>query len=87
MASALTSAMKRAAFEAHLHGLAALPDSPARNCAVVIGGGFTGIEMAMELPARLRAILGENAPVRVLILEQADVIGPELGEKATACHC
>ena len=70
-----------AAFEAHLHGLAARPPSAARNTVVVVGGGFTGIEMAMELPARLRAILGEDTPVRVVLLEQSAVIGPELGEK------
>lgn len=69
-----------AEFEAHLHDLAARPDSPARNTAIVIGGGFTGIEMAMELPSRLRSILGESKPAHVIILEQSDVIGPELGE-------
>jgi len=68
-----------AQFEAHLRSLATLPESPARNTIVVVGGGFTGIEMAVELPARLRAILGEDSQVRVVIIEQADVIGPDLG--------
>jgi NADH dehydrogenase len=68
-----------AAFEAHLHGLAARPETAARNTAIVIGGGFTGIEIASELPARLRAILGDSAPIRVAVIEQADSIGPELG--------
>ncbi len=68
-----------AAFEAHLHRLAARPVSPARNTAVVIGGGFTGIEISTELPARLRSILGDAVPVRVVLIEQAEVIGPELG--------
>jgi NADH dehydrogenase len=66
-------------FEAHLHGLSERPDSPSRNTAVVIGGGFTGIEIATELPARMRAILGEAAPIKVIVIEQADAIGPELG--------
>ena len=66
-------------FEAHLHGLAARPDSVARNTVVVVGGGFTGIEIAAELPARLRSILGNDAPVRVIIVEQADALGPDLG--------
>ncbi|HGN0972726.1 TPA: FAD-dependent oxidoreductase [Pseudomonas aeruginosa] len=39
--------------EAHLHALRDLPDSPARNTVVVAGGGFTGIETATEMPARL----------------------------------
>lgn len=67
-------------FEAHLHGLSAMPDSEARNTVIVIGGGFTGIEIAAELPARMRSILGDNAAVRVILIERADVIGPELGE-------
>jgi NADH dehydrogenase len=68
-----------AAFEAHLHSLAARPDSAARNTAIVVGGGFTGIEIASELPARLRSILGDGAAIRVVMIEQADVVGPELG--------
>jgi NADH dehydrogenase len=68
-----------AALEAHCHALARLPRTPARNTAVVAGGGFTGIEIAAELPARLRAILGDDADVRVVIVEQAPEIGPDLG--------
>lgn len=68
-----------AAFEAHLHALAERPPGRARDTAVVIGGGFTGIEIATELPARMRMILGETAPVRVVLIEQAGEIGPELG--------
>jgi NADH dehydrogenase len=68
-------------FETHLHRLASRPDSTARNTAIVIGGGFTGIEIAAELPARMRSILGDGAQVRVVLIEQADEIGPELGAK------
>jgi NADH dehydrogenase len=46
---------------------------------VVAGGGFTGIETATEMPARLRAILGGKADVKVIIVERAPDIGPELG--------
>jgi NADH dehydrogenase len=46
---------------------------------VVIGGGFTGIELAAELPARLSRIFGATVTCRTIIVEQADVIGPELG--------
>jgi NADH:ubiquinone reductase (H+-translocating) len=67
------------ALDAHLAGLAVRPDTPARNTVVVAGGGFTGIETAAEMPARLRAALGEHAAVRVIIVEQAGVIGPDLG--------
>ncbi|OQV05511.1 hypothetical protein CLAIMM_10238 [Cladophialophora immunda] len=65
--------------ENHLRGLGSLPPSPARNTVVVAGGGFTGIELATELPARLRAILGLDSNVRVVVVEKAAEIGPELG--------
>jgi len=67
------------ALEAHLLGLAKLPYSTMRNTVVVAGGGFTGLEIATELPARLRAILGNDTDIRVLIVERADAIGPDLG--------
>jgi NADH dehydrogenase len=68
-----------AALEAHIKRLAAQPESVARNTVVVAGGGFTGIETAAEMPARLRAALGENANVRVVIVERNEEIGPDLG--------
>jgi NADH:ubiquinone reductase (H+-translocating) len=68
-----------AALEAHIRQLANRPESTARNTVVVAGGGFTGIETAAELPARLRASLGENANVNVIIVERAQELGPELG--------
>ena len=65
--------------EAHIRSLASQPDSPARNTVVVAGGGFTGIETAAEMPARLRAALGEHANVKVIIVERNGEIGPDLG--------
>lgn len=66
--------------DVHLKSLAARPETLARNTVVVIGGGFTGIEIAAELPSRLRRLFGETAaPIRVVIIERADAIGPELG--------
>ena len=46
------------ALDHHLSNLAKRPSSAARDTVVVCGGGFTGIEMATEMPSRLRAILG-----------------------------
>lgn len=63
----------------HLHALADEPESVARNTVVIAGGGFTGIETAADMPQRLRAIFGEDASIRVVILEQADAVGPDLG--------
>ncbi|KIM93879.1 hypothetical protein OIDMADRAFT_136940 [Oidiodendron maius Zn] len=68
-----------AEFETHLSSLASLPPSPARNTVVVVGGGFTGIEIGTELPARLRSILAEGADVRVVIVGSGVEIGPGLG--------
>lgn len=68
-----------AELEAHIKALGGLPETPARNTIVVAGGGFTGIETATEMPARLRAALGEAADIKVVIIEQADEIGPDLG--------
>lgn len=68
-----------AELEAHIKGLARLPESPARNTIVVAGGGFTGIETAAELPARLRSALGDDVDVRVVVVERETEIGPDLG--------
>lgn len=59
--------------EQHIQALAEQPESAARNTVVVCGGGFTGIEMATELPARLRAVLGNSTPVRVIIVDRSPV--------------
>lgn len=67
------------AFDKHLKTLPMLTSTAARNTVVVVGGGFTGIEIAAELPARLRSILGEKTDVRVIVVERASEIGKELG--------
>ncbi|HCB1498378.1 TPA: NAD(P)/FAD-dependent oxidoreductase [Klebsiella michiganensis] len=59
-----------AVLEQHLQDLAKQPESKARNTVVVCGGGFTGIEMALELPGRLRDILGADAKTRVVVVER-----------------
>lgn len=69
-----------ARLEQHLFGLAKQPQSAARNTVVVAGGGFTGIETATELPARLRAILGEDAKVRVIVIDRGAQVGATLGD-------
>ncbi|MBA7930700.1 NAD(P)/FAD-dependent oxidoreductase [Klebsiella sp. RHBSTW-00215] len=59
-----------AVLEQHLQDLAKQPESKARITVVVYGGGFTGIEMALELPGRLRDILGADAKTRVVVVER-----------------
>lgn len=63
----------------HLQSLASVPSSKARNTVVVCGGGFTGIEVAAEMPTRLQAIFGEGTDVRVVAVERNQEIGPDLG--------
>lgn len=67
------------ALDRHLHGLARRPASASRDTVVVAGGGFTGIETATEMPARLRAILGDKAAIRVVIVDRNDAIAPDMG--------
>jgi NADH dehydrogenase len=67
------------ALDRHLHDLAKQPPSKVRDTVVVAGGGFTGIEAATEMPARLRATFGKNANPRVVIVERNDVIAADMG--------
>jgi len=67
------------ALDRHLHDLAKQPSSKMRDTVVVAGGGFTGIEAATEMPARLRATFGKNANPRVVIVERNDVIASDMG--------
>ncbi|MBV4458879.1 NAD(P)/FAD-dependent oxidoreductase [Pseudomonas sp. COR58] len=66
--------------ENHLKALAERPQSPARNTVVVAGGGFTGIETATEMPARLREVLGDQADIRVIVVDRGQKIGVSMGE-------
>lgn len=65
--------------DTHLKRLVSVAPSKARDTVVVCGGGFTGIELAAELPHRLRDLFGDNSNVRVVIVERASEIGPDLG--------
>ena len=70
------------ALDRHLHDLAKLPPSKNRDTVLVAGGGFTGIEVATELPARMRAILGRDTNPRIVIVERNAAIAPDLGTAA-----
>jgi NADH dehydrogenase len=67
------------ALDKHLHGLAVRPPMNGRNTVVVAGGGFTGIEAATEMPARLREIFGKDAKTRVVIVDRTNAIAPDMG--------
>lgn len=70
------------ALDKHLHGLAKRPAVNGRDTVVVAGGGFTGIEAATEIPARLRDILGKNTRTRVIIVDRNKAIAPDMGESS-----
>jgi len=67
------------ALDLHLKGLSDRPESIARNTVVVAGGGFTGIEVATEMPARLRSVLGETATIRIVIVDRGEAMAPDMG--------
>ncbi|KWK72300.1 pyridine nucleotide-disulfide oxidoreductase [Burkholderia ubonensis] len=67
------------ALDDHFAALAKLPESPARNTVAVVGCGFTGIEVATELPKRLREWFGPETTGRVVVIGAQDDIGPDLG--------
>lgn len=66
--------------EAHIKALKNQPASAARNTVVVAGGGFTGIETATEMPARLRAALGDDAVIRVIVVDRGPQIAASMGD-------
>ncbi|HEY3596872.1 MAG TPA: FAD-dependent oxidoreductase [Paraburkholderia sp.] len=61
--------------------LPARPESPGRLTVLVVGAGLTGIELAAELPQRLRAIVGERLrdTVRVVLADRSAKIGQSMG--------
>lgn len=63
----------------HLKMLATQLSNAAPNTVIVAGGGFTGIEVATEMPSRLRAIFGPEADTRVIIVDVNHVIAPAMG--------
>jgi NADH dehydrogenase len=67
------------ALDRHLQSLANRPAMNGRDTVVVAGGGFTGIEAATEMPARLRAVLGNDAKPRVIIVDRNSAIAPDMG--------
>lgn len=67
----------------HLAGLAAQPARKGRYTAVVVGSGATGVEVACELPDRLRKIARAGGQpqddVRVVLIDRGAKIAGHLG--------
>lgn len=71
------------ALDHHLRRLPGRPVRAGRYTAVVVGAGFTGVEVSTELGGRLRAIAdprGAGEEVRVVLVDRSDILGPELGD-------
>ena len=66
--------------EQHLRNLGSARGAAARTV-VILGGGFTGIELATELRSRLSSLWGETEAqsARLVLVEAAEAIGPALG--------
>ena len=68
------------ALREHLTRLARGSSSVAAATVVVVGAGLTGIELACELPSRLRQLFDRVGP-RVILLDRND-IGSDMGDSA-----
>ena len=69
----------------HLAALPSRPATPGLLNVVVVGAGLTGIELATELPGRLKAALEQtntNAPFRVILVDHNPRVGSEMGDSA-----
>lgn len=69
-----------AALNAHIADLGISPNRTGRDTAVVIGAGLTGIEIACELPDRMRDA-GISDP-RVILADRNPQIGSDMGDQA-----
>ena len=83
-ALAATAAADHTAATAAANGAATAAADRAAATVVVIGGGFTGVEAAAEMAARLAALFDDRARPRVVIVERAATIAPEFGPDARA---
>jgi NADH dehydrogenase len=64
--------------DAHLAALGKRGPSAARSTVVVVGAGFTGIEVAAEMPAKL-ARAGITGTPRILIIDPNTPLGASMG--------
>ena len=70
------------AFDRHLRDIVRDPDAPGHDAFAIVGGGMSGIEIALEMRRRL-AVHGDAAvaaAARIVLIEQADCVGPEFGD-------
>jgi NADH dehydrogenase len=74
-----------ARLKAHLQSLPSLPTSPWQLTVVVVGAGLTGIEVATEMPGKLRAALTQAKTTRlcrVILADHKPWVGSDMGASA-----
>jgi NADH dehydrogenase len=64
----------------HLAALGRDDPSPGRSTVVVVGAGFTGIEVAAEMPARLARVGIDNS--RIILVDPSPILGATMGDDA-----
>jgi NADH dehydrogenase len=75
------SATAADALERHLRKLDEQPDREGAFTAVVIGAGFTGLEVATELAGRLPELAGPSSGRgRVVLVDRSETVGARLGD-------
>jgi NADH:ubiquinone reductase (H+-translocating) len=67
--------------ENHLASLGRSAPAPGRTAVVVVGAGFTGIEVAAEMPDRL-ARAGIASGRRIILVDPNPVVGATIGDRA-----
>lgn len=70
------------ALQNHLRRLADAPPTPAAGTVVVVGAGLTGIEIACELPRRLRRQFAANNVTPRVVLFDRNGVGSDMGPSA-----
>lgn len=70
------------ALDVHLQKIVQTPDIPGHNCFVIVGAGMCGIEMSTEMRNRieLHSDAATAQAARVVLLERAEMVGPEFGD-------
>lgn len=69
------------AFDKHLQALAVMPDVPGRDSFVILGAGFTGIELALELWRRIEIHSGAKRAEKasIFLVDREASVGASLG--------
>jgi NADH:ubiquinone reductase (H+-translocating) len=67
--------------DAHLASLGDQAASEARSTVVIVGAGFTGIEVATEMPAKLDRA-GATDHRRIVLVDPSPVVGATIGQDA-----